>query len=78
MLLNLTDAQRNQVKITYNSNTNCFEVHIGRTDPVVREYPSVKVMLAEFQENGIGSADFDDEAHRMFKQGMEDNPYIAV
>ncbi len=78
MKLNLTDAEKMHVKITYNSSSNCFEVNIGKKDPVVREYPSVKEMMAEFQENGIGSADFDDEAHRMFKQGMEDNPYITV
>jgi len=69
MILNLTDEQRNYVKITYSSNR--FEVNIGEKDPIRRKYYSVDNMLKEFKENEIEKAEFDDKAHFMFDQGDE-------
>jgi len=69
MILNLTDEQRNYVKITYSSNR--FEVNIGEKDPIRRKYYSVDNMLKEFKENEIEKAEFDDKAHFMYEQGGE-------
>ena len=69
MILNLTDEQRDYVKITYNSDR--FEANIGENDPILREYYSVEAMLQEFEENEIENADFDDQAHNMYRQGLE-------
>lgn len=69
MLLNLTDEQKNSVKITYNSNR--FVVNIGKNDPILREYYSVDNMMKEFDENGIEKAEFDDRAHFMYEQRYE-------
>jgi len=68
MILNLTEEERNYVKITYNAIR--FEVNFGRNNSMAREYFSVDDMMKEFQENGIERADFDDEAHRMFNQAL--------
>lgn len=69
MKLNLTDEQRNNVKITYDS--NIFKVIFGKTGSLSREYDSVEDMMEEFHENKIQSADFDDEAHRMFNKAFK-------
>jgi len=69
MILNLTDEQRNYVKITYSSNR--FEVNIGEKDPIRRKYYSVDNMLKEFKENEIEKAEFDDKAYFMFEEGGE-------
>jgi len=68
MILNLTEEERNYVKITYNAIR--IEVNFGRNNSMAREYFSVDDMMKEFQENGIERADFDDEAHRMFNQAF--------
>jgi len=69
MFLDLTEDEKNHVKITYNAIR--FEVDFGQNSSVVREYFSVEDMMNEFQENGIEKADFDDEAHRIFKQAFD-------
>jgi len=76
MKLDLTEESKDYVRITYN--TDHFVVNIGENDPILREYSSVEDMLKEFQENEIGHADFDDVAHRMFQQEINDNPYLAT
>jgi len=73
MKLNLTEEQRNYVKITYNSNR--FAVNIGEKDPVLREYYSVDNMMKEFKENGIEKAEFDDKAHFMYDQAFENTDH---
>jgi hypothetical protein len=71
MILNLTEEQRDYVKITYNSNR--FVVNIGKKDPILREYYSRDNMMKEFDENGIEKAEFDYKAHFMYEQGDEFN-----
>jgi len=68
MFLDLTEDERNHVRVTYNAIR--FEVNFGRNNSMAREYFSVDDMMKEFQENGIERADFDDEAHRMFNQAF--------
>jgi hypothetical protein len=68
MKLNLSEEARNYVKITYD--TNHFEVNFGKENPLSRKYYSVDDMMKEFHENKIVSADFDDEAHKMFNKGL--------
>jgi len=69
MILNLTEEQRDSVKITFNSNR--FVVNIGKKDPILREYYSMDNMMKEFDENGIEKAEFDDKANFMYEQGDE-------
>jgi len=69
MILNLTEEQRDSVKITFNSNR--FVVNIGKKDSMLREYYSIDNMMKEFDENGIEKAEFDDKAHFMYEQGGE-------
>jgi len=64
MKLDLTDEEKDYVKITYNSNH--FEVNFGRNRTTLREYFSADDMMEEFQENRIERADFDDKAYLMW------------
>jgi len=66
--LNLAEKYRNYVKITYD--TDHFNVSFGKENPFLRKYYSVDDMMAEFYENKIESADFDDEAHEKFNKGL--------
>jgi len=75
MILNLTEEQRDYVKITFNSNR--FEVNIGEKDPILREYYAVTDMLKEFEENQIEQADFDDKAHDIYKQALDNAYYLS-
>jgi len=68
MKLNLSEKYRNYVKITYD--TDHFIVTFGKDNPFERKYYSVDDMMAEFYENKIESADFDDEAHEKFNKGL--------
>ncbi len=68
MKLNLTREMKDYVKISYD--TDHFNVMFGKNNPVSRKYYSVDDMLKEFHENKIESADFDDEAHEIFKQAF--------
>lgn len=68
MYLDLTEDERNHVKVTYNAIR--FEVDFGQNRTMLREYFSVDDMMKEFEENGIEKADFDEEAHRIFKQAL--------
>jgi hypothetical protein len=69
MKLNLTEEQRNNVKITYDS--DLFKVYFGKTGSLSREYGSVDDMMEEFHENKIQRADFDEEAHRVFNKAFK-------
>ena len=57
MLLNLTEDEKNNISISFNSNR--FFVQFGENSTMSREYNSVSDMLKEFKENGIDKADFD-------------------
>jgi len=69
MFLDLTEDERNHVRVTYNAIR--FEVNFGQHPTMSREYFTVDAMMKEFEENGIEKADFDDEAHRMYIKGLE-------
>ncbi|ABC78282.1 hypothetical cytosolic protein [Syntrophus aciditrophicus SB] len=69
MILNLTEQQRDYIKITYNYNR--YEVNFGEKDPIHREYYSALDLINEFAENEIEKADFDDEAHHMYIVELE-------
>lgn len=69
MQLNLTNEQRNYIKITYASKR--FEVDMGEKETIHREYYSLEDMMNEFEENGIEQADFDDTAHAVYNHLLE-------
>jgi hypothetical protein len=69
MFLDLTEDERNHVRVTYNAIR--FEVNFGKDNTMQREYFTVDDMMNEFEENGIEKADFDEEAHQMYTKGLQ-------
>lgn len=68
MKLNLTDKQRQGVKVTFN--VNKFEAHL-ESGALLGKYSSKSALKKEFKENGI-KANFYGQAQQKYLRGYGD------